>query len=108
MANLSVQKITQAGVGPTYGAAAAGGDSFPNDGHMLLHVKNGAAASITVTVKSPTVCDQGVSHDLVITIPATSDRMIGPFPSKRFNNKTGYVDITYSAVATVTVAALQM
>jgi hypothetical protein len=52
MAVLEKQKINSNGVAPTFVAASATGDQFKNDGNTLLHVKNGSAASITVTINS--------------------------------------------------------
>lgn len=106
MATLAVQKITPAGTGPTYGAAAGGGDQFTNDGRTQFHVKNGSGSSINVTVNSIAACSQGFDHDLVVAVPAGGERMIGPFEPARFNDSNGLVSVTYSAVTTVTVAPL--
>jgi hypothetical protein len=75
---------------------------------VFLHVKNGGGGSITVTVDSVTPCNQGGDHDLAVAVPAAQERMIGPLPASRFANATtGLVNITYSGVTTVTVAALR-
>jgi hypothetical protein len=84
-------------------AASAGGDSFPNDGHTMLHVKNGSGASINVTITSLVNCNQGVNHPVVVAVPAASERIIGPFDQTRFGTS---VAVAYSAVTTVTVAAV--
>lgn len=89
----------------TYSAASAGGDTMQPG--AALHVKNASGAPITVTITSQVKCNQGVQHDVVVTVPAGSDRLIGPLPASRFASPTtGLVAIAYSAVASVTVAAI--
>lgn len=106
MATLTVQTITTAGLEPTYVAAAAGGDQAANDGRVLLAVKTGATA-ITVTIDSPVACSQSAYHDAVVSVGANKTMYFGPFPPARWNSD-GYVVITYSAVTSVTVAALKL
>lgn len=109
MADLSVQKIDASGIIPTFVAAGASGDTFANDGRTFLHVKNGGASSITVTIDSKKPCDQGFDHDLTITIPAGGERLIGPFSPDRFNDAvTKKTSVSYSSVTSVTVAALKL
>jgi hypothetical protein len=108
MANLNVQKIELSGLNPSYVAAAAGGDEFVNSGRAFIHVKNGGASSIDVTVDSQTPCSQGYDHDAVVAVPASEERMIGPFPKDRFNDASEKVQITYSDVTSVTVAAIEV
>ncbi|RJQ26329.1 MAG: hypothetical protein C4589_09845 [Peptococcaceae bacterium] len=108
MATLSVQKISLTGLGPTFVAASAGGDIFANNSHVYLHVKNGDTAAKTVTVNSQRQCDQGFDHDIAVSVPASGERLIGPFNTSRFNNTDGNVEVTYSAVTSVTVAAIEL
>lgn len=108
MAQLAVQSASATGLTPAFAAAAAGGDSFANDGRTVLHAKNGGAGAITVTVNSQQACDQGFDHDLAVAIPAGQERMIGPFPQSRFNDSSGLVQVTYSDVTSLTVAALKV
>lgn len=108
MAVLTVQDVTAAGLTPTYVAASAGGDSFVNDGRTVLHVKNGDTVAHTVTIVSAKTCNQGFQHNIQVTVGAGSDKMIGPFPTDRFNNDSGQVSVTYDGVTSVTVAALQI
>lgn len=107
MAQLTVQKSVPAGLNPTYDAAAAGGDTFLNDGMTVLHVKNGGGSSINVTINSVTACDQGFDHDIVVAVPNGGERLIGPLPTGRFNDTGGLASVSYSAVTSVTVAAIQ-
>ncbi|MBC7193861.1 hypothetical protein [Marinobacter sp.] len=106
MALLNVQKASLTGLAPTFVAASAGGDSFVNDGKTVLHVKNGGASEITVTVNSQQPCNYGFDHDVTVAVPAGGERIIGPFRQDRFNNSDGQVMVSYSAVTSVTVAAI--
>lgn len=108
MATLSVQRAVLTGLNPTYAAAGAAGDEFVNSGKAVLHVKNGSAGSINVTINSQTPCNYGVDHDLVVAVPAGAERIIGPFAKSRFNDASEKVQISYSAVASVTVAVLEV
>lgn len=112
MATLSVQTFGTAGAVPSYSAAAGGGDQFPNttgpqSGDVLLHVKNGGAGSITVTITSQTTCNQGSTHNLAVAVTNGSEKLIGPFDRTRFNDASGNVQVSYSGVTSVTVAALR-
>jgi hypothetical protein len=108
VATLSVQKVVLAGLTPSYGAAAAGGDEFVNSGREFIHVKNAHTSPQTVTVNSQAACSQGFDHDIAVAIPASEERMIGPFPKDRFDDAGGKVQITYSGVTALTVAAVQV
>jgi hypothetical protein len=106
MADLTIQRLAQAGLKATYTTASAGGDTFSNDGNTWLHIKNGGASSITVTIDSKTPCNQGFDHDLTITILAGEDKYSPRLEQSRFNDATGKVAVSYSAATSVTVAAI--
>lgn len=109
MALLTVQKPSLTGTVVVEAAAGAGGDSFPNTGAESFVVNNGGGAPITVTFHAgPNPCSFGLSggtaHDLAVAVAAGERRVIGPFPVMRFNDASNNVQVTYSAVTTVTVA----
>lgn len=109
MAILTVQTVSLAGSVITLGAAAAGGDSFPNSGNVYFRVNNGSGASINVTFDAPNADNFGVindAHDVVVAVAAGAQKTIGPFPPERFNDANGRVQVTYSSATTVTVAAV--
>lgn len=109
MAVLATVKPTINGVLLAAVAAAAGGDQIvkPN-GNVILYVKNGGASAINVTVDAAAL-QGGLSFvDPVIAVAAGAERLIGPLDPRFFNDATGLVSITYSAVTTVTVAAVQV
>jgi len=104
MAVLTVQKATVAGGASalTYTAASAL-DQMPQD--STFHVKNGSGASITVTIASYVNCDQNVNHPISVAVAAGTERRIGPLGPRYVNPASGYVEASYSATASVTVAA---
>jgi hypothetical protein len=116
MAALSVQPIIGTGLEAAYVSAAALGDTVADDGtqRTFLHVVNGSGADITVTVTaqstSTTVSGYGAvsKANLSIVVTAGESRFIGPFPPVAFKDSSGLVHVGYSAVTTVTVAALSL
>lgn len=109
MAVLTVQKILQTGLKPIFQAADAAGDQVPVGSNRFLHVKNGGAAEITVTLKSQKACNQGTVHDILVSLPAGEDRLIGfERDPDRFANSSGRAEFTYSNVTSVTVAAVEV
>ena len=107
MAVLTVQKPTaDTPVVLNFTAASSGGDQFTNTGRERLHVKNGGAGAVTVTITAHKACSQGFLHHSVQSVAPTgaSDEVLGPFDVFRFNDATNAVLIGYSGVASVTVA----
>jgi 2-methylaconitate cis-trans-isomerase PrpF len=110
MATIAVTQSTQAGVAPpTFVAAAAGGDQFSNNGKTYYEVKNGSGAPITVTFARAKSCDQGGLHPTTVSVPATTgDRICGPFDPTLYNDANQMIQVTYSAVTSLTVAAVSL
>ena len=90
-------------------AAAAGGDTFGPDPRTFLDITNAGGSAITVTI---TAYGSGPGGNpvanRVISVPAGEERMIGPFDPAGFADASGNAAIAYSAVASVTVAALRL
>jgi len=107
VADLTVQVIALTGLKATYAGCTEAGDAVVNDGRIFLHFVNGATEAI-VTVDSVRPCDQGSDHDVVVTVPANEEKMIGPFNKDRFNDANAKLQITYSNVTTITVAAIRL
>lgn len=109
MATLTYKKSKIAGSGNVAMAAASGGGDkvFPNTRGAVL-VKNGDASAKTVTVVVPGNTKFGQAQpDVAIVIPAGEQTLIGPFPQE-LAGTDGLVSLTYSAVTSVTVAAVQI
>lgn len=113
MAVLNKQEIVESGLAATYSAAASGGDTFVNNGAEFLHVKNGGAGSITVTVTaqatgaSNKVYGALTKSNVSVAVGAGADKFIGPFPPAAFNTGDS-ASVTYSAATSVTIAVITL
>lgn len=111
MAALATKYVTLSGLNPlTLTNAAGGGDTFTNDGTRTFFVINNAdASSKTVTFNDTgSVAPSGAKSfdaDVEVTVAASNMALIGPFPLARFGQT---VSVTYSAVTSVTVAAVRL
>lgn len=110
MATLSTQNISRAGVTPTYGACAGGGDRFTPDKDTFLHVKNASGGALTVTIAATKVPLPNMTvANVAVSVGAGSEKMIGPFPYDMFaaSDGSGLADITYSGVTSLTIAVVK-
>lgn len=91
---------------PSLVAAAAGGDTAEVGPGRFFVVKNGGAASRTITIVTP-----GTRSGLAVAdgsyVVAAGDYGIIPL-ADIFRGSTGRAAITYSAVTTVTVGAFEL
>lgn len=109
MATLTVTTATSSGIlKPALVTAAVGGDQFSNNGRTYLEITNGGASPITVTVASQRACDQGTAHNVTNSVTNATTEIMGPFDPGRFNDASGMVQVTYSAVTSVTVGAFAL
>lgn len=111
MAILTQQNNAVAGTVITMAAAAAGGDSFDNNGASRVLIRNASAGVLTVAIDAPGTDNFGVTgneHDIPPqNIPAGGIMILGPFRPDRFNDVNGRVQMTYPAgVTTLTVAVI--
>jgi hypothetical protein len=107
MATLAVVQPSIAGVSVGAVAAAGGGDKFLNDGSVLLYVKNGSVAPITVTVEAAGTPGGLSFTDPAYVVAAGNDMILGAFNPQYFNDATGFVNLTYSGVTTLTVSPIK-
>lgn len=106
MSVLTAQQVDLDGLDPSYQAAEAGGDEFTpdEDGRLFLHVKNGGASSIDVTIATPTKTGGLDVSDQTVSVPAGGERMIKPAQRHLIEASDGNADISYTDVTSVTVA----
>lgn len=107
MAALTAQSISTAGLAPTFANAAAGGDTAPVGGDLVLIVRNGSGSAVTVTVATPGTVGGLDIADASVSVPAGGSGVI-PMAAVYRDPVTNRAAITYSAVTTVTVAVLQL
>src|SRR5690349_11630293 len=106
MALLAPQQIAVTGLEPVLQAAAGGGDTIAADDRTFLYVVNGDASDKTVTVVVPGVTFGQNNPDVAVVVTAGEERFIGPMVAGLAT--AGLVSITYSAVTSVTVAAIRI
>lgn len=106
MATLTPQTGGSSGVTLSFVAADVAGDEFPNNGRTVLIVKNDDTGSHDVTIVSQENCSQGFNHDVVVSVAAGEQALIGQFSRSRFNDTNGLVQVTYDDVTSVTVAVV--
>ena len=68
---------------------ATDGLLFQNDGQTFLYVVNVNVGAVILTFVSPQTVAGLPVGDLAFTIPATSTRIVGPFPRDTFNIQSG-------------------
>lgn len=103
MAALNVREASLAGVSlGAMDAIAAGGDTFQNNGLVILVIHNPTGAGITITADAPGLATPenavAFNPDVQRVVAAGALRDVwGPFPPFRFNDAQGRVALTYSA-----------
>lgn len=104
MATITPVASSEAGAVVAFAAASSGGDSLVAgvNGECTLHVRN-AGSSMTVTLAGAHLCNQGATHNAVITVPVGDKEIEIP---RHCVDIHGLVAITYSSVTSVTVAAV--
>jgi len=109
MATLSVQLLAKTGVVPSYSAVNSS-DKFANNGKTFLHVKNGGASPINVTINSQvTNAPEGTAaSDVVVAVANGAEKMIGPLSQAGYNDTAGDVTVDYSATTSVTAGAFTL
>lgn len=111
---MALKQYAQAKIGGTilpFTAATTGpGDTIAANGKGALIVLNGGGSAITVTVAVPGLTKYGAAQPDVasISIAAGAYAVIGPFPADLKDQTDGLVHVTYSAVTSVTIAAVQI
>lgn len=110
MAVLSLQTITAAGLAANYSTANAGGDKIPlGASNVFLHVKNGGASPITVTITTQSNQVKGLTlPDRTVSVAASADKMIGPIDATLHADINQQASVGYSSATSVTVAALRI
>lgn len=114
MATLTALTPVETGTTYTTASAAVGGDVVANNGKTILQVTNGSGSSITVTVAavntdlSNPLQGSVTKSNSITSVGAGATKIIGPFPTGVFNNTSGQIAITYSAVTSITIAAITL
>lgn len=115
MAAITKVSPSLSGTAVTGAAASAGGDTVANPrGNTIIRITNGGGSTITATLAAQvttrpadgTFPAQTVSN-AAVSIAAGVTRLIGPVPPA-YNDGNGLIQLTYSAVTSVTVEAYDL
>ncbi len=108
MATLTVATAARTGIDMAGANCAGGGDAFPNTGQEVVQIYNGDSGSHNVTVVTQRTSDGLTVAALVVAVAAGVTKTIGPFPTGLYNDGSGLVQLTYSAVTSQTVKVLKV
>lgn len=73
--SLAVQRLTSAGIIPTWSTpVVVDGFKISNDGDTHIHIKNGGAVLLTVTITTPSTFDGLAVADRTVTIAAGAEK----------------------------------
>lgn len=103
---ITPQNIVETGLEATTEAGALA-MQFANTGLQFVWVINGATDA-TLTFDSQTNCERGSDHNVAAVCSANEERIIGPFPTGRWNDASGNVLIAIDDVTNVTIAVLTL
>jgi hypothetical protein len=89
----------------TFAAASGGGDTIAvgSAQRCTFIVRNASGSSITATLAAVNACSQGVLHNVVVTCAIGDTDILIPASCI---TSTGTCGVTYSAVTSITVAAV--
>jgi hypothetical protein len=104
---VSINAGGTAGAQLTFAAASVGGDTIAAAAGAKLLVNNASGSSITVTFTGTLVCPwtNGTVHNVPVTVAAGKVETI-PVPGQCVDATLLSCGVTYSAVTSVTVAAI--
>lgn len=89
--NVTTQQVVQDGLNPVLTAPTVDGDVV-DTGRVLLWVDNAGVAARTVTVQTPVQISGLDLEQLVVTVPAGEQRLIGPLKPSVFGQPVGSPD----------------
>lgn len=106
MARHTAQLVPTTGLNAAYSVVTNGDTIGDNDGRLVALVKNGSGAAVNFTITSdPAWCPSGAPHNLVVAVPAASERFITiPAPARVGSEAT----ISAGGGAAVTMAVLRL
>lgn len=105
---LAIQRLSSAGVIPTWSTPTTEGFKVSNDGMTHIHVKNGNAATLTITITTPATSDGLAVADRTITVLTTAEvEIVLPLVYNHPDSHAdaGKVYLDFSVQTTVSVKA---
>jgi hypothetical protein len=104
---LTAQTVTRSGAQVSLqSVTSADGFTFPNNGRTLLYVENDAGALVLSFTIQTTVDGKAVTAKAV-TVTASENWIVGPFPVNLYNDSDGLVTCTPDADLTTGIGIMQ-
>ena len=79
---------------------------IPNNGSVVLLVKNGTTATVLSVEVAQMVDGLGVA-DREVTVAANTDEILGPFPPSVYSDVDGNLNLSFDDVSHVQLAAIR-
>jgi hypothetical protein len=105
---ITPQPAGSGGLAPNFEAANVDGNSYVLRPGRALRVKNGSAAGVNVTVPTPGTVDGLAVAERVVAVAAGADVTIGLGRGDAYRQSDGQAHVDYDAVASVTVAVVDV
>lgn len=98
---LTIKVPTSSGVIIIGGSAdvagdVANGNSFQNDGSVIMTLRNTGGSTRTLTIQTPLSIDGIVVPPVVLSVPTAATKICAPLPVRLFNQSDGSVWINAS------------
>ena len=107
MATRATETVDRDGLVATYHAASGGGDKVTPGSGVGIHVKNGSASAVDVTLVTPGTVEGLAVADRVVEVGAGADAFIA-VPDIYRSSTDGLASITWEATTTVTFAVIRI
>lgn len=108
MAALTIQEITRDGLTISWeDADPVLGDTFENDGDIFTVISNTSESPWEITFATPKLLNGLEIEERLVTVLASTDTVLGPFPINVYSDPTGIVHITYESGAILRIAAIR-
>lgn len=108
MATIGQQTPAREATAITFSAAAGGGDKFENSGRDYLIVRNASGAPVNLTIVTPATTDGLAIADRVVAIGDGETHVLGPWQRDLYNDGDGFVNLTWSSAAGMTLAVIRV
>lgn len=103
---LTVQATNRTGaIVNTQAVTTADGFQFSNDGKTMLHIINDAGALVLNFTIQPTIDGKAVSTK---TVTASETWVVGPFPTRWYNNASGNCIVAVDADLAAGIAPIRI
>jgi hypothetical protein len=108
MALLVAQDIDRSGLNPVLSASDVAGDEFVNTGKEFIVIDNASGSPVSVTLDIQATVDSQAVTDRVVSVPAGEQRYIGPFKPSIYNDGDSHMNVSYSAVTSLTTGIIRL